>query len=69
MSIKKIPICPYCKAEMKREQGSVCYNGVILPTRLTDHDPQGNRQIKDTWTFQVYICPECGFVALWRGEL
>ena len=54
---------------MKRELGSVYYNGVILPTRLSEPDQQANRQIKDTWTFQVYICTECGFVALWRREL
>lgn len=62
-------MCPFCKSEMKREVGAVYYGGVILPTKLTEHDSLGNRQIKDTWTFQIYICTECGFVALWRGEL
>lgn len=69
MPIRKTPICPFCGGDMKRERGTVHYDGVKLITKLKRDDASGKELIENLWTFQVYQCEQCRFVALWQGDV
>ena len=57
---------------MKKEQaGNVYYHGVLLPTKIKDIQSTQSgfmKGIEETIELNLYVCIECGFVALWRGE-
>jgi len=71
MSIKKIPICPFCRKEMKRT--FVIADTVELIVRRSTATSSDGRttytNIERSWNVTPYICEACGFVALWHGEL
>jgi len=71
MVIKKIPICPFCNAEMKRDAN--IYDGVRLPTKVKTIKVLPSSEflsgIEEHATFNVFVCSDCGFVALWKDNL
>ena len=75
MSIKKIPICPFCKSEMKEEgYGQEAKIPTKLEERNVPRDPNHvdvllPNQIAEYSSLTMYICQNCRFVAFWRGEL
>jgi hypothetical protein len=79
MSIKKIPICPFCRGEMQCDPGHVWAKGVDLPQEIenvllqaTAIEPSAKTRmvgsVKDWLHLRLFVCQNCGFAALWRGE-
>ena len=76
MSIKTIPVCPFCHNDMNKVTIDIHSDGVEMIKNKKDvvfQLPSGG-EIKqatyiETRTFYIYKCTKCGFVALWEHEL
>ena len=68
LSIKKTPICPFCKSEMKKISTGIASEGAVIITERKYDEEMRDDRIKGTFTLQMYHCKTCRFVALWWGD-
>ena len=70
LTIKKIPICPFCNAEMNRD--AHIYDGVYLPTKVKTIKALPSTEflsgIEEHTALNIFVCSDCGFVALWKDK-
>lgn len=67
MTIKKIPICPFCGYEMKQQPG-IYREGAIITTEKKFDEEHGHDRAVSTVTLSIFKCEHCKFIALWGGE-